>query len=238
LDADIDVSKHRTCRSLKLQQPMTTDGLSKQPDNAIPFLLARAQAIDAYAQVERWLNFLFSNLLGTPHDIGGIVFFRITNSSSRLAIIDSLFEKRHGNRFEGYWSGLPNTPNRRGLVTLVRQLDTRRNEIVHWHTVNYIETDGQLRNSNLFLQKPNFWGFFSDSQSITVEEMEAFISKADFTSRSIMMLVLYISGQLDQVPETKQQWHNVFLQPCLYPPSGDHPLSPNASKDFFMSPSS
>lgn len=67
---------------------MTTDDLGKQPDNAIPFLLARAQAIDAYAQVERWLNFLFSNLLGTPHDIGGIVFFRITNSSSRLAIID------------------------------------------------------------------------------------------------------------------------------------------------------
>jgi hypothetical protein len=37
---------------------MSTVDLGKQPDNAIAFYLARAQAMDAYTQVESGLNFL------------------------------------------------------------------------------------------------------------------------------------------------------------------------------------
>jgi len=88
--------------------------LNKPADNALPFLVERANAIERYAQVEQALSLLFSDLLGTTFDLGGIVFFRVTNASARNAIIESLLEKRHGTTYEAYWHGIPqHTPQTR-----------------------------------------------------------------------------------------------------------------------------
>ena len=119
--------------------------LGEGASNTLPFLVERARAIDSYARVEHSLSSLFADLLGTHRDIGGIVFFKITNASARNAMIESLLEKKHGATYEAFWSGIPNTPNKRGLFTLVRQLDQTRNEIIHWTTVNSVSGDPPTR---------------------------------------------------------------------------------------------
>jgi hypothetical protein len=99
----------------------------------LPLQLARANAINAYASVEQSLCRVFGHLLRTDLDRAAIVFYSITNTHARNRIIDGLLEKRHGTTYEAYWNGIPNTQNRRGMFTTIRQLDQSRNEIVHWH---------------------------------------------------------------------------------------------------------
>ncbi len=87
---------------------MTTLDLTQQPSNAIELHVWRARAIQAYASVEQALSMLFSYLLGTSPDYGGIVFFRLTNTHSRNSILDQLLTKRHGGQFKVYWHGEAN----------------------------------------------------------------------------------------------------------------------------------
>jgi len=194
--------------------------LNKPADNALPFLVERANAIERYAQVEQALSLLFSDLLGTTFDLGGIVFFRVTNASARNAIIESLLEKRHGTTYEAYWHGIPNTPHKRGLFTLLRQLDQRRNEIVHWHGVTNIHAEGDKATSTL----TNAWTYATDTQSIAVDDMREFSAKADFVARSAGMFMVFASNRFDN-PDWRQTWHGIFQQPCTYPPAEGHPLS-------------
>ncbi|NJM33469.1 MAG: hypothetical protein HC850_00855 [Rhodomicrobium sp.] len=206
---------------------MTTVELGKPADNALPFHVERAKAIQAYASVELALSHLLAILLGTSFDLAGLVFFRITSANSRNAIIESLLEKRYGTTYQAYWHGIPNTPHKRGLFTWIKQLDQRRNEIVHWHTVNNIHIEGDTHTSTLTLSRPNAWAFRSEIQSITVEDMCEFCAKAAFASRSITMFMLLLNGDLEKIPDAKQTWHDICQQPCIYPPPDTHPLSQN-----------
>ncbi len=52
--------------------------------------IARADAIEAYSNLEIALCRLLALLLGTKVDLAGIVFFRINNTRARSAALDSL----------------------------------------------------------------------------------------------------------------------------------------------------
>jgi hypothetical protein len=207
---------------------MVTLDLNQQPSNAIELHVWRGKAIQAYATIEFNLSMLFSGLLQTPDDYGGIVFFRLTNTNSRNSIFETLLKKRYGDRYLHFWHGIPNTPNKRGLFTLIRKLDQRRNEIVHWHTVNHIHLgdDGE-QTSYLDMAPPNAWAFKTEQPNLGVGELQEFCVMADFVARSIGSFFAFVSGAIPADAPAAKTWNDTFQQPCIYPPPKDHPLSPN-----------
>lgn len=90
----------------------------------------RGKAIAAYSVLEQSLANLFCVLMRTPPDRGSIVFFKITSTQTRNAIFDKLLRKEHGTSYSLFWNS---------YLLQMRAIDTRRNEIVHWATVNNID---------------------------------------------------------------------------------------------------
>jgi len=58
--------------------------------------IARANAIQQYADLEQALCELFSYLSDTNPIVAGTIFFRITSAHSRRAILDKLMRKKDG----------------------------------------------------------------------------------------------------------------------------------------------
>jgi len=186
--------------------------------------IARAAAIDAYANVEQALFTLFASLLRAPRDRAGIVFFRISSASARNRMLQSLLTKTHGNKFRLYWNG--SEPKAKdGLFGHIRRLDHRRNELVHWHIASQIHGGETAVVSRDVLQPPNFWNRTASPQIITTKDLGDFTQKADFIRRSVAMFYALTSGELPGVEPGP--WPQIFEQPVPYPPPEDHPLFPN-----------
>lgn len=185
----------------------------------VPLLIARAQAINAFAELEQSLFLTFTALMGISGEYAGIVFFRITNAHSRNTIIESLLKKRLNGEYSKYYNPL--------LKFIDKELDKKRNSIVHWHTMANIGTAGDP--AEYVLVPPNFWALSDESPSVTVEDMESFKAKCHFTARSLNMFYLHFSGHLAQMSDEDEQatWRKIFLQPFAYPPPDSHPLSQN-----------
>lgn len=198
--------------------------LGKPADNAVQFLLLRAQAINSYAGLESSLCRLLSTLLGTDLESTSIIFYQLVNTRSRSRILEQLIKKRFKDEHTAYFHGVPYTPHKRGLMTLVSELDTTRNEIIHWHTVNQISGDDASHASTLVLKPPAF--FFSRQESVrTTADLVDFIGKSDFVQRSINMFCMWHDGPLDGINDDwRKPWHDIFQQPCVYPPPDNHPL--------------
>ena len=194
--------------------------------------VARALAIEEYSKLEAALARLLAVLLGTTLAKASIVFFGLLNTRARNEVIEALVTATHGDRYKAYWNGQAGSrsaPRVSGLLALIRQLDDERNRIVHWQTVQNVgrNPDGS---PNTFeqLMKPDFW--FREPHAaptaIQVEDLEAFIRKADFVTRSVVMFGGFTAD--DRFPEdAKATWSQIFQEPVPYPPSDAHPLSPN-----------
>jgi hypothetical protein len=199
--------------------------------NTAKLQVARAQAIEQYAQLESSLALLFASLLGTTDQTGSIVFFAIVNTRSRNSILASLLEIVHGERYQAHWhgeKGSPGKPGLGGLLTLIRQLDDERNHIVHWHRVSHreIHHGGKSKAEELLLP-PHFWYRAADAKPISIQSLEAFIRKADFTVRSVRMFHWLVTMKHPMPENLLYTWPKIFEQPVPYPPSDSHPLSPN-----------
>jgi hypothetical protein len=197
------------------------------PEGAIELLIWRARAINGYAELEQSLCSLFATLTGSPMDVAATIFYRITNSHSRNGILESLPERKFKTQFEAYWYGIPNTPHKRGLFTLIKQLDQTRNQVVHWHTMANITAKEDGTNDVLMtLTGPNFW-MGGDTPALTAADLRQFVDKASFTSRSINMFLMIACLDVPVNAATRQTWLGIFQQPCIYPIADTHPLSPN-----------
>lgn len=204
---------------------MVTSDVNEIPSNASPLYHWRGKAIEAYASMELSLSILFSDLLQSPIQYAGIVFFRITNTSSRNTIIETLLSKRYGDTYTAFWSGVPNTPNRKGLFNLIRSLDQRRNEIVHWHTVSYLNADEYNGPpSPVQLTPPTAWAFKSDQPKLGTADLIEFCQLATFVHSAISIFTIVSNGTLPRDADAWQTWHEILQQPCTYPPSKGHPL--------------
>lgn len=202
--------------------------LGRRPDNAVEFLLLRAQAINSYAGLESSLCSLLATLLGADLESASIIFYQVVNTRSRNRILEQLIKKRFSEEYSAYFHGIPNTPNKRGLITLVNDLDSSRNEIIHWHTVNHIGGDSQdTLTSTLVLQPPA--SFFGRQDAMrTTSHLVEFIGKCDFVQRSINMFALY-QRPLDILNDDfRDTWRDIFQRPCVYPPPDNHPLAVRA----------
>lgn len=120
--------------------------------------IARALAIEAYANLEQSLCHLFGILMGSPTDKAAIVYFKLYNASVRNKIIEELLEKAHHSKFDIFWHGQPGqsgVPKIPGLFTHIRQLDEKRNQIIHWHVVRDIRFEGENYVTQENLTPPN-----------------------------------------------------------------------------------
>lgn len=198
--------------------------LDKIPDNGVELMLARSRALEVYAGLEQSLCMLLSVTLRTDMSSAAIIFFRVANAKSRNQILESLIKKRYDGAFNDFWFGVPGTPNKRGLMSLVRDLDSKRNEIVHWHTMTSIDVGSNPPTRTASLVPPNFWQ--GQSSQITIGDIGEFCRKADFTSRSTTMFCAHHGGFENPSPIT-EIWHRIYQRPCTYPPANTHPLNQN-----------
>jgi hypothetical protein len=200
------------------------------PDKDRELQIARAEAIEAYAEVESELCYVLSALLNVRHDTTAIVFFKIGNTGSRNSIIASLLDHVHGDKFKVYWHGQPGggaTPKVPGLFNHIKWLDLRRNEIVHWHRVSSASggPDGITKHWEDY-RPPFFWAR-SKAAPINKSALDSFITRATFVKQA-----LHIFWMATRHPQkfakfgegALEAWLQIFQQPLPYPLPEDHPL--------------
>ena len=112
------------------------------------------------------------------------MFFRITNSRATSKIIEQLLEKAHGTKYDTYWHGQPGAGGQRkipGLFALIRQLNEKRNDIVHWHIRSSSSSTGDQWDD----LTPAYYWTRGHQEPITTPDLNAFIKKANFVQSSI-----------------------------------------------------
>jgi len=192
---------------------------------------ARGAAIECYAKLESALSLILTALLDINTAKGSAVFFNLLNVRARNAVLESLITLTHGNLYNAYWNGTPGSSGCKrapGLFTLIRQLDEERNRIVHWHTVRHESRNADgTQHISYKLIKPDYWLPVESAfnAAIQVNELKAFMQKANFVTLSIYKFWLFTSDQLPL--DEKQAWNQIFQQSILYPPPSTHPLFQN-----------
>lgn len=175
------------------------------------FFIARATAILVYASYEQSLVSLFAYLMGVQDDYAGVPFFKINNARARIAVIERLLKKRHGNAYNVFWNP---------LVNLLKPLDEKRNQVIHWAVNSTIDTDQGGKLTKITLVPPNFTDRTENTPEMTLNDLYDFIVKCDFLARSLNVFHAVISRS-HGVPNT---WHDICQQPVTYPPQDNHPL--------------
>lgn len=172
-----------------------------------PIWADRGRAIQDYATLEQRLCSLFARFGKMEPHVAGTVFFRISNTRARIAILDELKRKQLGDQYKAFW---------KSHTSLVRGVDGRRNEIVHWHVTNGAErVPGALpKIIDVRLEPPNYW---AESEAfLTVDDLKAFGRKCSFLSGCLMMFEMLLDGHTAS--------REIFEQEVAYPPPRTHPL--------------
>lgn len=180
------------------------------------FMIARSQAIEQYANIENALATICAHLMGITPDICGVMFYKMNNARSRLMVIDRLLHKKHNNTYNLFWNS---------LFKELRQLDDRRNLIVHWITKKSGQsspcTNGIFRSS---LIAPNTHDVNENASELFQTDLYEFILKCDFFYQLLMNFWWTISNS---PKERHASWPQIFLEPVTYPPPRNHPLFRN-----------
>ena len=83
----------------------------------------RGKAIQSYALLEQSLSMLFSQLSDTTESVAATIFYKITSTAARNAIIEKLLRQKYSAKFNLFWNS---------YLRLLKPIDIKRNEIVHW----------------------------------------------------------------------------------------------------------
>lgn len=196
--------------------PMDALYLFDQSPTHTHFMIARSQAIEQYANIENALATICAHLMDVKPDICGVMFYKMNNARSRLMVIDRLLHKKHGNTYNLFWNS---------LFKELRQLDDRRNLIVHWITKKSGQsspgTNGIFWSS---LIAPNTHDVNENASELFQTDLYAFILKCDFFYHLLMNFWFTISNSLKV---RHASWPQIFLEPVTYPPPSNHPLFRN-----------
>lgn len=84
---------------------------------------ARMQALKDYADLEYELCLLLKAILRVEAPVASAIFYQISNTRARYAILSSLLEIRHPDTFKRPWPK---------LEKWLTPCDTTRNHIIHW----------------------------------------------------------------------------------------------------------
>ena len=177
------------------------------------FHVSRAAAIQAYAKLEQALCSLFALLLAVGAPEAGIVFFKIVNAKSRLDIIEKLKKRKLGGANNLYFNS---------LLSGLKQLDGRRNQLVHWHEHFAIRMEDGAAYKPATLEPPNFWIHDENTVPLTHADLIDFAYEADFYTRATNTFTWHHEPQGELAQD--EPWLSILARPLAYPPPEDHPL--------------
>jgi hypothetical protein len=204
-----------------------TDGIVRL-DNNIPLDAAlnlaeqdqiwinRGKAIQAYAILEQALCFALSSLAEIKYDVAATIFYKITNTGSRSGILERLLHKKHGPTFNLFWNA---------YFKDLRQIDLKRNAIVHWLTAqNAAFNTHQMMIVGLALIPPAAISDGGPTEQIGLRGLIDFTRKCLIYSRLCHMFFMTTSTTHPVDESTRGTWLDIFQQPLVYPLPADHPL--------------
>jgi len=175
----------------------------------LEMLVARAQAIQAFANLEQALCALFALVGDMTNRTAATIFFRISAFGSRRKIIDELFRQKFKDR--------PITAFMASLQRGLAPVEQERNEIVHWTVVNH-----QRNHSvSISLRPPVFWSRALDPErgdSKDANRLKLFKDKCHFWEIACLKFIDAVNANsgLDQ-PE-RASWLDIFQKSLAYPP--------------------
>jgi hypothetical protein len=177
----------------------------------------RAKALQVYANLEQSMFNLFTFLSRTDGKTAGIIFFKVTNTNARNAILEKLFKNFFGDAHNLF---------RNSLIAHLPAIDNRRNEIVHWNTVNNAAANEAGETVvEVTLKPPSHWGWTEETPELKAHHLVEFIVKCDFYARLCNMFYLvHCLNPPSMNEDERQPWLDIFVRPIQYPPPRDHPL--------------
>ena len=187
----------------------------------------RGRAIAAYAEVEHSLCNLFEYFIGSVPQVASMIFYRISALNTRNNLLEELLHHKCGSSYDIYWYGEPTAPrkSRGGMMALIRNLDSMRNNIVHWHIGLSFTFDGDTVTSQTpVLMHPATFTVSDHTVRLQEDDLQVFIHKAEFVRLSLTVFHAIISGKTND-GFSAQTWKRIFQRPAIYPPESDHPLA-------------
>lgn len=182
----------------------------------VEFLLSRGLAVEAYAGLEHKLCDLFAYVAGTSREASPIIFFKITNTGARNAILEKLLRLRHGTDYNLFWNS---------FVKMLGQTDVQRNEVVHWTYACW--TDEELPSPPKARLLPAHGDWPPTTPYYDAERLNAFASKCRFLTELCMHFVIHLTPNSPWKSAITDAWLDIFRQPITYPIPATHPLHQN-----------
>lgn len=183
------------------------------------FHIARSEALNTYAELERHMAFTFDLLLGTDSRKAFCVFSSVLNTRARLKMLQQLVKLTY--------PGTTDDPTKYddfivGFSEGVGKLDGFRNKLVHWII------EGNHRGEEAFDSSKDI--FLADHPDIFkgnkryLPEILEFDGKAKFFSLLIFYFSTYLRHPTDLGNPDKTPWPEIFQQRPVYPPPIGHQL--------------
>ncbi len=180
-----------------------------------PIWEARGKAIQSYALLEHALSDLLSALSDTDEAVGATIFYKITSTSARSAIIEKLLRRKHKSKYAAFWNA---------YLKALRPVDLKRNEIVHWLSFAVAELDsfGAL-NCGVILVPSAYHGFSKSTPHLTLADLTLFTTQCDELSRLCNLFNWSTHRSIFKHPQLNAL-RDIFLQPLTYPLPEGHLL--------------
>ena len=184
----------------------------------------RGKAIQGYAQLEDSLCRLFAALGDIPPATARTVFFKMTSTGSRNSILEKLLHAKHGQKFNPFWNSYLNK---------LRNIDTTRNEIVHWLAAANAKFDDQnILRVGVTLIPPGapMAAVPSSSPRLISLDLRTFANKCDEFAHLANMFAISTNPLPNADSNALNLWLEIFQQPLVYPLPYDHLLFQKAIK--------
>jgi len=177
--------------------------------------IARADAIQAYANLEQALCALFAYVGGMTNRMAATIFFRISAFGSRRKILEELFREK--------FRGASLTEFIVSLMGSLGAVEQERNEVVHWTIVTQIF--GQT--IKVRLHPPVFWSRPFDPQRgdhKDAERLRIFTDKCHFWELACLKFIDAVNALSPLDAVARAAWLDIFQRPIFYPLPEDHLL--------------
>lgn len=178
------------------------------------FNIARAEAIDAYAQLEISLMFLLTLMIGRKQHHSMAILSRMNNARSRNIVIQKIVDKETTKKYRAFTNSLFKT---------ISEVDEVRNQIVHWHMASIFSHDESTSEDRMHALIP-FNPIDREPPLLYKSDIADFTWKTFFVAREASDFSSFLDpDQATRVASWPQSWRDRFLQPLSYPPERGHP---------------
>jgi hypothetical protein len=176
------------------------------------FSLARANAINAYANLEARLAFVFQQLLGAEIQQSFATFAGLGTTRQRSRLLRRLLNLKHNEEYNVFYDS---------LSLKLDGLALTRNKIVHWMQMTS-RTGGLPFDKRIDVFLADHPDIFSEAKFYKHEIVD-FTIRVEFYSNLVYHFFLYL--QFNQLPaDPGRPWPDIFHEQVAYPPPEEHPL--------------